>query len=363
MGSLRYTWPVFYAVLLAYRCLFSFVAFPVVTAFTTLGDARRYSGRATLAFDRGALWESTAMTDTLGFIFQKLAFGFPVGVGLWFQLLAFVGIVRFLSVVDAKQRILLYLLFLFPSFTLWSSVPSKEAVVVFALGFVGARIVEFMRGNFRVGLIDVLSLYLIGVFKPQYLAALLILVTAVFVGRFVKQKSAAMLAICLIPVPLLYVLKDKISALAFEVQRHFLNTGRSTREAFFVDDYDVFTRMVEGFYRSLVGPTWGEATLSVLHRASYFEGLALVAVLGFIFLRNISLAPVFTLFVSVSSFFWILFATFPFGVMNPGSAIRYRTGYFILLILVVVVVASIGRFDVERRKRRATPSRTTISVT
>jgi hypothetical protein len=42
--------------------------------------------------------------------------------------------------------------------------------------------------------------------------------------------------------------------------------------------------------------------------------------------------------------FWILFTNYPLGIMNPGSAIRYRTGYEILVFVVMVFLLSPNLF-------------------
>ena len=350
---MKLTWPVVYAALFVYRSVVAVIAFPVVTSFTTLGDARRYFGRATLAFSPGTFRDSTAMTDTLGAIFQTMSGGDPAIVALWFQTLGFVGIVRFLSALDTSQRLIGTLLVAFPSFTLWSSVPSKEAVVVFALGFVGAYLIKAYRGDYRFGPFELIAAYLLAIYKPQYYPAITLVLSSFLAHRFVRQKALAALIIAFLPLPFLYALRERFNDLSFEVQSHFIGTGRSTRAEFFVERYDVFGKLPEGFLLSFFGPTWSETGLSIVHRLAFFESFALVGLLLLVVIsRNLSRLPVFSLIVTVSSSFWIMFGTFPFGVLNPGSAVRYRTGYLLLVFLIVLVIASRDRFQAGLRRGR-----------
>ena len=47
--------------------------------------------------------------------------------------------------------------------------------------------------------------------------------------------------------------------------------------------------------------------------------------------------------VAIVSFFtllWILLATYPLGLANPGTAVRYRTDYIMLVYLAAIVLVS-----------------------
>ena len=348
---MRLTWPVLYLFLFAYRCAVSVIAFPVVTQFTTLGDARRYSGAARYAFTSGTYKSSTAMTDTIGVIFQSVSGGSPAMVSLCFQTLAFIGIVRFLNAIPAKERVIALVLVAFPSFTLWSSVPSKESVIVFALGFVGAYLIRAYRGEFRLGVLEVIAIYLAVLYKPQYFAGLGAIFVSIVAFRTVKQKALAALIGALAPLPFLFIFRNQLSGLAFEVQTHFIGTGRSTRESFFIDQYDVFARIPAGFFASFFGPMWAETSLSIIHRIAFIESAVLAAaLLAIVLFRNVFAIPVYSVIVSLSSLFWILFGTFPFGVMNSGTAIRYRTGYFLVIVLIVIVFSSREMYVSNLRK-------------
>ena len=50
--------------------------------------------------------------------------------------------------------------------------------------------------------------------------------------------------------------------------------------------------------------------------------------------------PLFGFFLTIGGLFWILFANYPFGIMNPGSAIRYRTGYILFVVLIFTLLLS-----------------------
>lgn len=84
----------------------------------------------------------------------------------------------------------------------------------------------------------------------------------------------------------------------------------------------------------------------------------LVLVLGLLVVRGLRTLPVYSLIMAATTTFWILFANYPLGIMNAGTAIRYRTGYLILIFVVAALLLSRETFirwsaGPERTKRRA----------
>ena len=71
-------------------------------------------------------------------------------------------------------------------------------------------------------------------------------------------------------------------------------------------------------------------------------------------MREIPRMPAFGFLMMCFAGFWLLFANYPFGVMNPGSAIRYRTGYFILLLTILIVVSSRATYIYWRSRKTPT---------
>lgn len=340
---MKISWATIFVLLFLYRCAYSFLAQMFIINITTLGDARRYQGRATLAFGESIFHDSTAMTDTLGRIFQTLTAGDPIGVNLCFQAVAFIGICRLLLVVDADVRSKLLFLLMLPSFTLWSSIASKEAVVVYGMCFLSAYLIKLYRDEYQFNILHLFPAYIVFLFKKHYFAALLFVFATILIAKHVRQK--AFLAICLglFSVTWIWVFRDLIDNLAFEVQIHFLGEGaigRSSRPEFWIETYDVFRKAPEGMLLSFLGPTWSEASTSILHIASLLESGAISVLLMYYLVRRMPEIPVFAFAIAAFTLFWLLFANYPFGVMNPGTAIRYRTGYIVLVFVVFSIFLS-----------------------
>jgi hypothetical protein len=334
------TWPVFYFLLFAYRVTASLTMQPVVLAFTTLGDSSRYGHATRSAFKIQAFWTSTVMNDTIGEILQRITFGNTLLVAVGFQCIAFVGLLKLLMTVEPMMRRKLIILMMFPSFTIWSSVPSKEAVVVFAMGLALSYLVELFRGQERLSLLHLVGFYFLLIYKSQYFIAILFIILTTKLAAHVRQKAFLPVLFGLLSLLPLYLFRDRIDALSFEVQRHFVGFGRSTREEFFVTQYDVFEKMFTGIFQSFYGPTWSEAQLSLLHMMSFVESGLIVIILIFYIIRQLPRTPAYSFFLSLFALFWILFPTYPLGIMNPGTAIRYRTGYILLIFVIMIVCLS-----------------------
>jgi len=360
------TWRGFYIVYYVYRCLCSVIGQLVVVQFTSLGDSIRYTG-GTERFDtvQGTFWflNSTALTEAIGSVFAALLGGNRLTISIAFQTLAFIGIYRFLTALPEDLRKWVAIILLAPSFNIWSSIASKEAVVVFAVGTVCAYLVGVYRQTQRLRLIDLIAVGLLAIYKAHYLVALGFVFAGLHLGRLVRQPELLVLGAGVATLIPLYLLRDTIDAYAPQIVIHFFSgAGASTRDAFWTDQYDVFWRAPYGFWLSFVGPTLDEAVNNRLQLAALAESLILVAILGLYLLLNFYRMPLFGFLMSWSAVFWLLFANYPFGVMNPGSAVRYRTGYMIPLLAILIVLSSREAFVRWRGKRgrpevRSRPSR------
>ena len=331
---MRWQWQIFYLFLFLYRCLYSVFGHYVVATMTSLGDSRRYQERAPEAFSEYFYLSSAALTDTIGVIFQKLSAGEPLLINFYFQTVGFIGIVMLLQSLEPAVRRKMAVLVMMPSFSLWSSVASKESIVVLAVCLVCTYLVAMYYNRPRIRLRHLFGGYLLMLYKPQYYAGLLFLYSLTYLAKRVHQKAALVLTAGLVSMIPLYIFRDKFDALSFEIMKHFPQNGaRSTRQPFWAEQYDVFSKAPEGFYQAFFGPTWAEASTSILHLFAYLESGLIVAILIFYVIRRFPDLPVYNLLLCFFTIFWLMLANYPFGVMNPGSAIRYRTGYVIIIFL------------------------------
>ena len=358
------SWRTFYVALFVYRCAWSVVAQKYILGLTTLGDSSSFQRSIRLSdggpgfrvidsnlIEPGYLSNSrmvaTHFTELLGGVFNFALGGNALLINFAFQSIAFVGIVAFLRAAPVRLRVWLALLLMLPSFTIWSSVASKEAIVVLGMGVVGAYIIRLYDGTARLHIGVALSFFLILFFKPQYLPAIAFIIFGTFVGKYVSQKIFFLVVVGLLSLVPLYLFRDAIDAMALDIPRHFSSFSSTaaenisaTRPAYWTEQYDVFRKAPYGMFQSFFGPTLGETSRGILLAASFVESLFLIFVLAVYSIKQFFRLPAFMIVMSAFTLFWILFTAYPTGMMNPGTALRYRTGYEILIFLAIVVLLS-----------------------
>jgi hypothetical protein len=367
------TWNVFFVFLYLYRVVFSILGHLVVMRLTSIGDTETYQSEGlskTLlkiqTKDIGDLLQlgdfqlSTLITDWLGSQFFDLLGGNPIMINIAFQTITFVGLVYFILSVPLRSRKILAGLLMLPSFTLWTSIASKECIVTFCVAIISGYLVRQYTSNVRLNVIHVFSIGLLYIFKPHYLIPIAYAWSIQYFGRIVKQKEVLAYLGLFLSLIGLVVFNEKISELSFHVQWTFETVAdvRSTRRhSFFVDEFDVFFKMPEGFYRSFMGPTLDEIMTSPLHLMTFLESLVLLSVLTLALLARLKDMPIYNFIVSLGITFWVLFPNYPFGVMNAGSAIRYRSGWIILIFLAIAVLSSREIFQVWKNQKVLTGGR------
>jgi hypothetical protein len=339
----------------------------VIMRITSIGDTETYQNAAISghllrfmldsdAWFNAKLGESQAstfITDWIGSKFHELFNGNAILINVGFQSITFVGLIYLLLSVPSTARKTLALLLMLPSFTLWTSIASKESIVSFAVAILAGFLIRQYASKTRINLIHLFATVVLYMFKPHYLIAIGYAWAARNLGAYVLQKALLAYMGLLISLIGLFVFREEIDALSFNVQWSFevVENVRSTRlEPFFVDKYDVFYKIPEGFYRSFVGPTLEEVSTSPLHLLTLLESLVLLGVLFLAVLRRLKEIPVYSFIVSVGVLFWIIFPNYPFGVMNSGSAIRYRSGWIILVFVAIVVLNSRDLFEMWRQR-------------
>lgn len=344
---MRIAWPLIYLLLWIYRSTFSVIGQTIISRFTSLGDSGRYQANVFSFEDIGAAsdfggWTrvtNTALTEILGAGLNFVTGGNPIPINIGFQSIAFIGILAVLRALAPQPRIAVTALVMLPSFSVWSSVASKEAIVVFAMGLILAPLIHIYRGHRVTGLVALPGLAIIAVYKPHFFPAILFLGGGIIVTSRIYQKSLIVLVGFLASLAVLYLLRDQVSALSLEIAPHFLGFG-SSRTDFFVNPDDVFRKAPLGMFLAFFGPTFGEASSGVLQMASFLESTVVTIVLLWFLMRNGGRTPVFSILVVAGTLFWILFATYPLGVFNAGSAVRYRTGYEMLIFVLFAFILS-----------------------
>jgi len=334
-----------------------FLALFVYSNFTRLGDTYRYISGPTSGSGNW-LFNSTLMMDVLAhsasiFLGQVLA-NFP------FMVLSFIGIYYAVKRIDLTSKQLLTLLaFLsLPNFGIWTSIASKEAVAVFFLGVILGFIIDLIKSNPKKNFLLVsFAFYLCAIFKPQYLIGISAILIYIFLSQKLSLKGAGkailLVLFFIFSFSALYFFRSEINELSYIIPSHFRLDAGSTREnTIWVNYLDVFWNAPYGMYIAFVGPTMAEAFSKPTHLFAWLESMFILAVF-FIALLKLLVITYKTgrlniyyvgLFLTVT--LWILFVHYPFGALNPGSAIRYREGFFSFLVILFyfLYVESLKRY-------------------
>lgn len=346
-------WFTFFIVKFVYL-LFSWF---ILSKYLILGDTARYLSGLTVGVTNPFV-DSTFMMDYVAHFFSVILGPFLANVP--FLLLSFFGIYFPLKKLALNINQLLFVLFLLslPSFGIWTSLASKESVTVFFLGVILGFLIDFSRKvHFKNKFILYLSIYLCLLFKPQYMIGLFSLFFYLFLRRYCFIKGFGQFSVFMLFLFLsffvLFILRHEIDFLSTVIPAHFRADAASTREnIFWLEEFDIFKVAPYGMYISFFGPTFREASSSLIHSIVLFESYLFVALLFFaVFYRflNDSFKGKFNVFIFsclVIPLSWILFVHYPFGLFNPGSAIRYRSGFLGFITIIVFFVLNEKKYRV-----------------
>jgi hypothetical protein len=364
-------WYLFFVFLFLYRAAYSIIAQVVVMRLTPISDTKNYQ-QGIFEQEAGGFWQNldlfssgswsdsqlaTGLTAKLGGFFADLFFNSPIMVNIAFQSITFIGLVYLLTSLEGKKRVLMAGVILLPTFSLWTSIASKEAIVAACVAILSGYLIRMYLYGSKVGLLHIVVVSILFIFKAHYLIAYVFVIAGCFITRSIKQKATVALLGGLASLSLLYVVRDRVDDLAMKVQWALQvgGIGRSTRtETFLVDKYDIFFKAPEGIFRTFFGPLITEVFLGPLQMIVFIESTFLLVVLSYLAFRQIRTLPFHSLIIGVFSIFWMLFPNYPFGIYNPGTAIRYRSGWILFLFAIVILMFSRNSYDqwVGRRKGR-----------
>lgn len=347
------TWSIAFLLLWCYRSVFSVLGQTVIAQLTTLSDTSGYqllgASQLALLLENGRLDTNIYMQQNadlfikiLSAIFNIATGGNAILINICFQTVAFAGLVYFLLGLAPRARLAVLLLAATPSFTVWTSIASKEAIVVCATGIVLRYVVDMYYNRDSLKIWHVVAMLVVYVFKPHFVPAYIFVIGTSKLARYVREPASLALLGGTASLGVLYLLRNQVDSFVLMVSGWMAaEEGNSNRSAnFLVHQYDVFARAPEGMLRSFMGPTIDEATDGLLHAVSYAESAAIIAILLVFIAWRLPRMPVYSATVSLFTLFWILFATYPLGLSNPGTAIRYRTDYLLLVFLCVAVLTS-----------------------
>ena len=342
--------------LLLIKIFYIFFAEFLYSKLTRLGDTPKYLNSLP-DFSLNVFFSSTSLMKFTGGMFGV----FPTVIAyLPLCLLSWYGI-RFLyktlvnvgCVYSYFDRCLFFLFFSLPTIGVWSSIHSKEAVGVFFTSVLSAFLCQLLyKDKFKFSrselFLILLSSYLMLIFKPQYYIGFASAFIFLYFRRFFVKSPfflfCFVLTVILVQLYILYYFQPIVDFYAMQMYGHFDSAlAQSTRDNIFLAEGDFYKNAYPGLFVAFFGPTLSEALSSFSKGSAFIESFILSSVFilaifyGF---RKILLFKVNVLYFSLVILLlgWLLFMHYPFGIFNPGSAIRYRTNFIPFLCFVFFVL-------------------------
>lgn len=322
-----------------------FVVF-IYTKLTNLGDAQGYLYSS--KFEGFGFGTRTQFT---GAVFYKLnsILGSELLVALVTSI--FVGCIIWYCIYPLYRYIdkwLFWVSFLLPHFLVWSGYIGKEPIAIaFLLLFVKELIEITFSGGKRHYVLLVLFGSVCLFIRPHYfisflfLAAvtLLIKVREFTLSRKIKWNAFALIfcsPLILTAVFGIVIYRNIVTEIFHQVmyiaQQYFLSysAGNSNRYWINWDKIgDYFINIWWGVPVSIIGPTPGETLHHLKYVPIFIEGV-ISFVLIFIFMKKLMRTKMDSYLKHIITFGFIpavviiLLTHYPFGLFNPGSAIRYK---------------------------------------
>jgi hypothetical protein len=348
LGNIRVKklWAVYFGIKLFYM----FFAVFVFSKLTTLGDTFDYL-HTPLAFSFKIFYSSTALMQFTGALF-RLIFQSDLLACLPLNILSFYGIYYAVDRLNLyRYATYIIILFSLPNFAVWTSIHGKEAVGCFFSAVLAVAIIKMLNGPYRLKFIDYAALYLCLMFKPQYLLFIMQAGAFIFIARRFSDKRYVPMVLGLLiiaaNVTVIYLFRDMIDTVARGMAVHFksnnANLAQSTRsEAPWLETYGFFHSAPYGMFIAFFGPTLPEMLRKPAQMLAGCESILMIGCFLFLLWPRLKYNLFFfrfnptVLITYLILFVGILFIHYPFGFLNPGSAIRYRANFYALFILLLL---------------------------
>lgn len=342
-------WVVFFLI----KVFYMFFALFVFSKFVQLGDMQSYLNgthyNPSLMF-----FSSTLFTGTIShvlYIFVGL-----IGTSFIFMFLSFYGTYYSVKKMNLSKNslILILILFSFPSFSIWTTIPGKEAISIFFMGILFGYLVDFINKIRFFNFLEFFSLYLGLLFKPQYIIPFILCLIYIYIRKKFNLKKYVDIFLIIffifLAIMIIFIFQKELNDLFYIIPNHFSLEANSTRqEAFWQKDFDFLYKLPEGVFLSFIGPSIFE----VLNRKEMFpiflESIVIIIILFYIMIRNFNL-KINTLNINILIFLvlGILILSYPLGVSNYMTAIRYRAGYYVFLIEIIFYIFLVRNKSIKR---------------
>ncbi len=325
----------------------------VFSRFSALGDSERYtSSEADLSLD--SLVNRTSLIDLIAGTITRL-FAAPLASHFFFCFLSFYGLYYCLKRARLNKMAMfgVILMLSLPDFAMWTSISGKESFNVFTTGIIMGGLFDVLYGKkltnvVLMALCVILSLLV----RPHYSIGLISLFSFVLFTQKVALKAKGMLILnifilacfaCIVYIIALPFINE--GGFVDIAQAYFIgfdDAGASRNANFWVTNSDYFTKMFSGSWIAIIGPTFNESLNRPIYFPFFIESLLFIAYLLYYLVLSIiiqvKLKRLSQYFLIM--FFYVIMLTaimhYPFGVFNSGSALRYRSAFYHIFIILPV---------------------------
>lgn len=311
------------------------LVFFVFSNYLKIGDAARYlDGKSYLA----PLWflKSTPFMDTLVHTIVILLGKVPAIIVIssisGFSIINYIKVFQHYS--EKKYYILLFFL---PTVLVFGFIPGKEVFLNF---FLSVLLRHCVLRDQKTSIL-LLALYGLLVFKAQYLFSVVLLYIAFWHSITLKMTVSFLLfSISILIVALNFEL---VTAFVRVIPTHFSDDGSFTRNTSAWDtDFGFFLNAPQGLYTSLVTVYPSEILQSPIIFVFFVEGMFVSVFLFYALCRWVAAIGSKRFYVRpfllLLSLVLLLLSAYPLSFFNTGSGLRYKSGYLIYLISLILIM-------------------------
>lgn len=339
----RSGWPRWWQVCALFAAWTLFSVF-VFSRFSTLGDSEAYLGGR--YDDDGAM--RTVVITRIATTVSSLT-GNAVLAQLAFSLAAAAGVIYLIhqAGLHGRYRWPLLMILLVPNFGIWASVAGRESLFIALLGFfLGAVLGYYHRPRLLHLLLAVVCVAgMIFIRAPYGLGFALFLTMFLLYRSGPRTRASAGVQVLLLSMAALVVLTivwqyldDYITVEVLpRAESYFTLHSDATRTWVHIDDAaDLFSSLWWSLPLALVGPTPMEVAERPLMLPFLLSGMVVFGCLLHSLVLAFRAPPGMLRKILVvgwlPSLMFVLIAYVPFGIYNPGSAIRYASSFLLFVV-------------------------------
>jgi len=353
--------------LMAAHVLGTLFAYTVYINFSSLGDGYQPEDFQRIRTLYGSDFASTVLVWGVYYFVGAVLPGIlaPMFLGMLVALLIWRAFRHIYAYVDRK---IFWICNLFPHFLVWSGSSSKEQIVIIC----GTLVVSFAashsfgtRQSIFSFFFTISALGLIFIIRPNYFVIYLtIFLNSLHANRLNASVAGRLsvgvwiLSLTLSIFTLLFFLtfhntfySEDVVNFMLAVQDSFLSyetagSNRTNIQWNVLSDF--FYNALWGIPQGFIGPTFFEILSKPIQAPAFLEGLIYLIIVFYLLYKLLQLSRSYRplrlhilLFIFVG--FCIIFASYPYLIFNPGSALRYKQSLHPLLVFYPLLILAYYR--------------------